>query len=70
MTKRECAIVTAFTGVNMMSGENMNVFYSYVQEIMGRPIFTHELALWTVQDEIKERSRPDFEELCRTATEV
>jgi len=65
MTYRECAIVEAFTGVCMLAGENTGHFYKYVSEIMGGPVFTHEIAAYTA--EIKEKSRADFEKLCSTA---
>lgn len=55
MTKREAAIVSAYTGV--LIGD-FNVFHTYAEEIMGRPIFTHELPY--IADELKERSKLDF----------
>ena len=67
MTKRECAIVMAYTGICMCAGENLKYFYKYVSELMGRPVYTHELA--ALADEIKERAKDDFIKLCRTAGE-
>lgn len=67
MTKRECAIVMAYTGVCMCSGDDFNIFHKYVEEKLGRPIFTHEFA--ALADEIKERAKDDFIRLCRTAGE-
>lgn len=55
MTKREAAIVSAYTGY--LIGE-FSDFQAYVEEIMGRPIFTHELPMIT--DELKEASKKDF----------
>ena len=55
MTKREAAIVSAYTGC--LIGE-FSDFQAYVEEIMGRPIFTHELPMIT--DELKEASKKDF----------
>lgn len=65
MTKRECAIIMAFTGSCMLTGENLRTFYKYIEELMGRPVMTHEIA--TLSEEIKERSRGDFIDLCRSA---
>lgn len=65
MTKRECAIIMAFTGSCMLTGENLKSFYKYIEELMGRPVMTHEIA--TLAEEIKERSRGDFIDLCRSA---
>ena len=65
MTDREKAIVSAYTGVAMLAGDKMNIFYEYIAEICGRPIYTHELAHPLIQDEIKEKSKPDFIALCK-----
>lgn len=69
MTKRECAIVMAYTGVCMLKEYDFDIFHKYVGEIMGKPIWTHEMVSQSVCDEIKERSKKDFLELCRTATD-
>lgn len=62
MTKRECAVIMAHTGVCMLSGDDMKHFYEYLQDLFGRPVYTHE---WlTMEKEIKSRSRPDFLKLC------
>lgn len=67
MTKRECAIVTAYTGIAMLTGNDLGEFYKYVEEKIGRPVFSHEF--YTLADEIKEKSKADFIKLCRTATD-
>ena len=64
MTDREKAIVMAYTGVAMLTGEKINIFHKYVEDICGRPIWTHELANANVINEIKEKSKPDFLRLC------
>lgn len=65
MTKRECAIVTCHTGINMLKGEDFDEVYRYLMELFGRPVYTHEIP--ALADEIKERSRDDFIRLCREA---
>ena len=65
MTKQECAIVMAHTGVCMLQGDDFNIFHKYIEDIMSRPVFTHEMAV--LADEIKEKSREDFIMLCREA---
>lgn len=55
MTKREAAIVSAYTGY--LIGE-FSDFHAYVEEIMGRPVFTHELP--NIAEELKEKSKKDF----------
>ena len=63
MTDREKAIVMAHTGFCMLQGEKIDLFYKYLKELFGRPVFTHEIPLLT--DEIKEKSKQDFIELCK-----
>lgn len=62
MTDREKAIVMVYTGVTMLKDDKLQIFYKYVEEIMGRPIWTHEMA--QLADEIKEKSKADFMALC------
>jgi hypothetical protein len=64
MTDREKAIVMAYTGKCMLTEEKFHIFHEYIEEIMGRPIFTHELADKNVSAEIKEKSKDDFIALC------
>lgn len=67
MTKHECAVIMAFTGVAMLKPDDLGYFYDYIQNIIGRPIYTHELAAYA--DQIKENARNDFVMLCATATD-
>ena len=65
MTDREKAIVMAYTGVTMLSGEKFQIFHEYIEKILGRPVWTHELADELVWKEIKEKSKDDFIEICK-----
>ena len=67
MTKHECAIVTAHTGINMLEGDDFYLVYEYIAKIMKRPVYTHEFP--GLEDEIRKRSEPDFLKLCREATD-
>ena len=58
MTKREAAVVMAFTGVALLVGDDFAYFHKYVEELMGRPVWTHELP--TLADEIKRRADPEM----------
>lgn len=60
MTKRESAIISAFTGI--LCGP-FDEFHKYVEYILDRPVFTHELANKAITKEIKEKSRADFIDL-------
>ncbi len=62
MTDREKAIVMAHTGICMLTGDKFQIFHKYVEDIMGRPIWTHEIG-W-LADAIKEKSKADFMALC------
>jgi len=57
MTKREGAIVGAYTGVLAGKFEDM---HEYIEEILGRPVFTHELSSNDVTKQIKAASKQDF----------
>lgn len=62
MTDREKAIVMAHTGICMLTGDKFQIFHKYVEDIMGRPIMTHEIGL--LADTIKEKAKADFIALC------
>ena len=68
MTDKEKAVVMAYTGVVMLKGEKLQVFRKYVKDLLGRPVFKHELADEKISAEIKEKSRDDFIELCKETT--
>ena len=55
--KRAAAIIGAYTVV--LSGP-FDELHAYVEEVMGRPVFTHEMGVRAIADEIKEKSKPDF----------
>lgn len=62
MTDREKVVVMAYTGVAMVQGDKLNLFYDYLAELFGRPVFSHEIGI--LAEEIKERSKPDFLRIC------
>lgn len=67
MTKREAAIIGAFTGILVGS---FNDLHQYIEEIMERPVFTHELGSKETFERIKELSRPDFIAICESLTDT
>lgn len=67
MTKKECAIVMAYTGICMLKGEDIGIFYEYIAKLMERPVFSHELANEEICEAIKEKSLNDFLKLCKEA---
>lgn len=60
MTIREAAIVTMYTGI--LIGKFSDA-HGYAEELMGRPIFTHEFANQELVDKIKNQARQDFIEI-------
>lgn len=61
MTLREKVIVSAYTGILMCDFHEM---HKYIEEKLGRPVWTHKFALDLVQKQIKEAIKPDFLALC------
>lgn len=55
MTKREAAIVSAYTGFLLGS---FSALHEYVEEIMGHPVWTHEFP--SLGDKIRELSHEDY----------
>ena len=62
MTDKEKAIIMAYTGKCMLTGDKFQIFHKYIEDVMGRPIMTHEIGL--LADEIKEKTKADFLALC------
>lgn len=67
MTKQECAIVTAHTGITMLRGDDLKYLYHYLSEIIGRPVFSHEIP--AVCEQFRDRIKEDFIALCRDASD-
>lgn len=67
MTKQEKIIVSAYTGVLMCNFEDL---HKYIEELLERPVLTHELADEKICQEIAEKCRADFLELCRNDTTI
>lgn len=61
MTNHERVVVSAYTGYLMC---DFNDVHRYVEEKLGRPVWTHELADPMVQKAVHEASRDDFLALC------
>lgn len=57
MTKQEAAIVSAYTGT--MLGDFVDMT-DYMEELVGRPIWTHELSDKAFVAEVKELAKSDF----------
>lgn len=64
MTDREKAIVMAYTGTVMLTGDKLSIFYDYLAELENRPVYTHEISLRA--NDIKKAAEADFIELCKS----
>ena len=61
MTLQERLIVSAYTGVLMCSFDKV---HEYAEQVLARPVYTHELADDRVLKELKEKVKPYFLDLC------
>jgi hypothetical protein len=68
MTKKEIGcIVTAFTGKLCI---DFPTFHSYAEELLGRPIYTHEFASEVLSKELREKTENDFIKLAKWCSGV
>lgn len=63
MTKKEAVVIEAYTGVGMLTGEDRNLFYKYINQLMGRKVYMYEIL--ALEREIKEKAEPDFLKICK-----
>lgn len=57
ITKREAAIISAYTGYLIGDfGET----HKYIQEILGRPVWSREMASTKLLEEIRAKAKPDY----------
>lgn len=61
LTKRQAAIIGAYTDV--IAGPFSDI-HEIIEEVLGRPIWTHQLIDDRIQAEIKEKFLPLFLEIC------
>ena len=60
MTKREAAIVSAYTGILLGAFEDL---HEVVEEVMQRPVFVHEMGNKEIAAQIKGAAKPLFLEI-------
>ena len=58
MTNRELVVASAYTGILMCEFEDL---HKYIEEKLGRQVFTHELSEQSVWDEIYKKCKDDFD---------
>lgn len=69
MTDKEKVIVMAYTGTCMLTRDKLDIFYNYLKDLLGYPVYTHELANTNLWKTIKEKSKADFLSLCEKVEE-
>lgn len=69
MTKRECAIIEAYTGETMLVGRDREIFFKYAEEVLRRPVHKSVYSNGELKDMLKEASQFDFIKLCTTSVE-
>ena len=66
MTKHEAVVISAYTGITLCE---FSAIHEYIEKVLKRPVFTHELSQNRIMDEIQEKSRPDFLAICANLTD-
>ena len=61
--------MTAYTGITMLRGEDLGIFYKYAEKLIGYPLFTDDFAKEVLWERLKERSKNDFIKLCAEAVD-
>jgi hypothetical protein len=61
LTIEQSAVISAYTGV--LCGP-FGAYHEYVEKVMERPVWTHEMANPDVMAQIREAAKPDFLALC------
>lgn len=61
LTKEQAAVLGAYTGI--MCGD-FGSLHSYIEKVLGRPVWTHELADKDLVGRIKEAAKADFLSIC------
>ena len=57
MTLHEKVVLSAYTGILMC---DMSEVHQYIEKLLGRPVWTHELASGALWEQIKGKAKPDF----------
>lgn len=67
MTKKEAVLLSAYTGY--MLAPSFDDVHKFCEELLGRPIWTHEFALEETQAQISEKCKPLVLELIKNIEE-
>jgi hypothetical protein len=58
-TKRQAQVIGIYTGI---TASNFGIVQEYAEELMGRPLWTHEMP--ALADELAKRAKSEFLAMC------
>lgn len=61
MTKKEAVLISAYTGY--MLTKNFAAVHGFIEETLGRHVYTHELVSHNLTAELQEKLKPQIIEL-------
>lgn len=62
MTTAEKVVVSAYTGYLMC---DFYFVHQYIERVMGRPVYTHEMGTDDFEKALREKVKPDFLKICK-----
>ena len=68
LTKKEAAVIEAYTGVAMLVGDDRKYLYDYLSEVVGIPVYTHEIP--HIVDVYKDEIKRDFVKICKSISDA
>ena len=66
MNKREAAVISAYTGILCCK---FSTVHEYAEEVLGRPVYTHEFAFNDFTVKLKEAAKWEFITICQRVIE-
>lgn len=66
MNKREAVVISAYTGTLLCEFKDL---HEYIEAVLGRSVFTHELGNKELVELIKFKSEEEFLEICSSIDE-
>ena len=67
MTEKLSTIFSAYTGFSFGPFPEL---HAYIEKVMGRPVWTHEMADPKLWDQIREKAKPDFLEALKRLSAI
>lgn len=61
LTKEQAAIIGVYTGISCGPFSDI---HELAEKLLGRPVWTHELAYPEIWEELREKVKPQFIEIC------